>query len=205
MTVPTVRPHFRVRVYRAGRMLRSNRQLPSAALCLSDEGTMRYLATLLLLCLSSELHAQQPQNFGRDMISAYEMGARIRNQRLEAEALRQFYAEQAKLIAAQRKQIEAETALLAKQAQSDAEAAARQKWLYDEAYRQTALVFEMFSRLYPDWKEHEPVMTRLGQRIVPNKTSELEWLEVLYYAAKSPVGERVRKELDAEAQAQPKD
>lgn len=49
-----------------------------------------------------------------------------------------------------------------------------------DATAQSELVMESFGKDHPDWKDHEPAMLKLSQKLQPNGMSEVEYLGHLY-------------------------
>lgn len=61
------------------------------------------------------------------------------------------------------------------------------------AVEATATVMKTFETSHADWKDHEPAMMALAEKIQPNGMTELEYLDHLYETVTRPVREQTAK------------
>jgi hypothetical protein len=91
--------------------------------------------------------------------------------------------------------------------------AEQQARLAQQAEQQTADVMKAFGEKHADWKEHEPAMLALAEKIHPNGMNEAEYLDLLYQvvtrdravadAAKSAIVKMTEAAKKAEPRVEP--
>ena len=146
---------------------------------------MKNSAVYLFVLLTTTAPAYAQGGFADAFIRGAEAGASFR----QSEALRDFYARQARLAEAQARLIEAQIQQLeaaeqrarAVMAQSRNAAAPE---VQAAAVAQARAILEVFTLIHPDWKQREAQMVALSQKVVPTpETSPIEYLEILYTVA----------------------
>ena len=154
----------------------------------------RLVLALGLVCFVT-VNVQAQRSGAGGIIDAFERGraARIANEAhrsdLEtAEAVREYYRQQLRLLETQNRLLERQL--------KEAEEKDREQAQYDTIAAKVDADLQMFTLRHPNWKAIEPQMVCIGKSVQPTKLESLEFMELIFLMAKS---ETWNKECGPEA------